>query len=392
MWSVTDLQRAAATAVESRWGDLVAHVNEYAAARDAAGTPVPEAFFSRAGATGLQALSLPPPIGGGADPAQWIATLEHLGYLCRDYGFPLLLSNRALLAQALFDTGRRDLIDDYVTPIAHGELGIAVAYSEDADAFSLRTTLTRTKTAGRFVLEGHKDFVMGGGLAEVFLVYARTDTGDVSVCLVQRDDPGVTVTAADPLGTRTAAPVSLDLHAVQLSPERIVVDCDGLAHIQHLLGARRHTVCAAPLGRARALVEMTAARLASTTRHGQPLTALPNVQAALGRMYIAIEAARAMLYRVASRTPDQIDPVFDPPAAAAKHFIAEQVRYVLEQAIRVLGGQFYYGDPGFGACLRDFAGLVAVARTQDLLEVNLGALAAAQLAPQPLPDLEVARP
>jgi alkylation response protein AidB-like acyl-CoA dehydrogenase len=107
-------------------------------------------------------------------------------------------------------------------------------------------------------------------------------------------------------------------------------------------------------------------------------------------MYIAVEAARAMLYRVADRPADQVDPVFDPPAAAAKHFIAEQVRYVVEQAIRVLGGQFYYGDPAFGACLRDFAGLVAVAGTQDLLEVNLGALAAAHLAPQPL--LEGVRP
>lgn len=45
----------------------------------------------------------------------------------------------------------------------------------------------------------------------------------------------------------------------------------------------------------------------------------------------------------------------------------------------MLGGHFYYGDPYFGTCLRDFAGLATVAGTQDLLEINLGALAGTQL-------------
>jgi alkylation response protein AidB-like acyl-CoA dehydrogenase len=87
-----------------------------------------------------------------------------------------------------------------------------------------------------------------------------------------------------------------------------------------------------------------------------------------------------MLYRAARRVAaGEADPLFDPVLSAAKHFIVERVRSVLEETLQVLGGYFYYGDPYFGTCLRDFAGLVAVAGTQDLLEVNLGTLACMHL-------------
>jgi alkylation response protein AidB-like acyl-CoA dehydrogenase len=379
-WSVTEHQRRAADLVEKRWGALLAEINTDAETRDAAGSPVPEKFFAQAAETGLLALPLPPGIGDGMDLADWAAVLEHIGYLCRDSGFPLVLSFRAILAQALLESGRRDLVENYVVPVARGEIGLALAYSEDADALSFRTTL-RT-TAGGYVLDGHKDFMTGGGLAHVFLTYARTEAGDMAACLVHRDDPGVLVTALDPVGTRTSAPAALDLRAVPLAPERVVVGSDGLAHAQQLLNARRLIVCCAPVGRARALVELTAARVGSTMRNGQPVASLPNVQGTLGRMYIAVEAARAMLYRAAARPAGEADPIFDPLASAAKHFVVEQVRYVLEQAMRVLGGHFYYGDPYFGICMRDFAGLAAIAGTQDLLEVNLGALAGAYLTPR----------
>lgn len=377
MWSVTDRQRRAAELVDERWGALLDEISAEAAARDAARAPIPAEFFRRAGATGLQALPLPPEVGGSMDTADWVAVLEHIGYRCRDNGFPLVLNIRTSLARILFDPDRPDLIDDYVAPIAHGDLTIAIGYTENSDVLSFRTTLT--KTGDGFVLDGRKDFMTGGANADVFLVYARTDTGDLVGCLVHRDDPGVTVVPVEPLGTRTCAPAAIELRGVPLAVSRVVSGKDGLSHAQRFLNDRRLMVCCAPVGQARALVEMTAARLGSTIRGGRSLDSLSNVQATLGRMYIAVEAARAMLYRAAEQPATEIDAAFNPVISAAKHFIVQQVRFVAEQAMRVLGGHFYYGEPYFGICLHDFAGLVTVAGTQDLLEINLGALASAYL-------------
>lgn len=379
MWSTRGPERETAAEVDARWGRLLADINIDASTRDAAGTPIPRRFFTEAGALGLQALALPPEVGGeGMDPLSWTLVLERIGYLCRDAGFPLILGFRTIIAQALLESGRPDIIARYVVPVARGTMGIAMAYSEDADAFALRTTLRRT--ADGYLLTGHKDFMTGGLHADVILTYARTEADDMAACLVHRDDPGVDITPLDPVGTRTSGPAALDLHDVLLPEERIITAVDGLSHAQRLLNARRLIVASAPVGRAQALVELSTARLRTTVRYGQPLSELPNVQGSLGRMYIAVEAARAMLYRAASRLTDgESDPLFDPVLSAAKHFIVERVRFVLEEALQVLGGHFYYGDPYFGTCMRDFAGLVAVAGTQDLLEVNLGTLACMHL-------------
>lgn len=387
MWSLTADEERVARLVDQRWGHLLTEINTDAAQRDAANVTVPARFLAAAGDSGLQAFPLPGEAHGeGADLLTWAMVLEQIGYRCQDTGFPLIVGIRATIAHVLLESGKPGLIREYVTPIARGTLGIALAYSEDADAFSMRTTVCRV-TGGGYRLSGRKDFMTGGLAAEVFLTYARNESGDLTACLVHRDDPGVEITPLTPVGTRTSGPAALRLRDVPLAPGRIVTAVDGLSHAQHLLNSRRLIVCCAPVGRARALVELSIARLETTIRNGQPLTTLPNVQAALGRMYIAVETARAMLYRTAAMAAHgSSDPLFDPAVSAAKHFIVERVRFVLEQAMQVLGGYFYYGDPYFGICMRDFAGLVAVAGTQDLLEVTIGALAAARRAASPEPE------
>jgi alkylation response protein AidB-like acyl-CoA dehydrogenase len=67
------------------------------------------------------------------------------------------------------------------------------------------------------------------------------------------------------------------------------------------------------------------------------------------------------------------EPIFDPVVSAAKYFAVEQIRFVLERALNVLGGHGFYGTPHLGRYMSDYAGLVLVAGTQDILEVNLGA-------------------
>jgi alkylation response protein AidB-like acyl-CoA dehydrogenase len=320
-------------------------------------------------------LTLPTEVGGaGLDAVTWTLVMERVGYLCRDSGFPLIVGIRNVIAETLLESGRADLTERYVVPIVAGTLSAALAYSEDSDAFTQRTVLR--EHGDGYLLSGHKDFMTGGDHAEVFLVYAGNEAGDMVSCLVHREDPGVTVTRLEPVGMRTSGPAALDLRDVPVPADRLVAAVDGLSHAQRLLNSRRLIVSCAPIGRARTVVELCVARLTSTIRHGLPLIEQPNVQASLGRMYLAVETARAMLYRAARRVADgEADPLFDPVVSAAKHVVANQVSLVLDEAMRILGGYFYYGDPYFGTCLRDFAGLIAVAGTQELLEINLGTLA-----------------
>src|SRR5262249_45953970 len=148
---------------------------------------------------GLLGLTLPTEVGGaGLDPVTWTLVMERVGYLCRDSGFPLIVGIRNVIAETLLESGRADLTERYVVPIVAGTLSAALAYSEDSDAFAQRTVL-RERASG-YLLSGHKDFMTGGDHAQVFLVYARSEGGDMVSCLVHREDPGVTVTRLHPVG------------------------------------------------------------------------------------------------------------------------------------------------------------------------------------------------
>jgi alkylation response protein AidB-like acyl-CoA dehydrogenase len=364
--------------VRRRWGDYLERVSAGAAERDVAAEPIPASMLAEAGPNGLQAYALPVGIGGeGADALAWGQVLEHVGYLCEDVALPLLLSIRTTIAQMLARSGPAELVERYAVPIARGRLGVATCFTEDADVFAMRTVLRRDQR-GDLRLTGLKSYVSGAMQAEVFLTYALDESSDMVAVLVHRTDPGVTVTPVDAIGHRSSGAASVGYDGVRLPADRLIVAHDGLAHAQSFLNERRLYICCAPVGRCQRILELCVGHVTSTVRYGQPLADMQNVQATIGRMYAAIEASRAVLHSALRRVAGgDADLLFDPVVSAAKYVVAEQVRYVLDQAFRIMGGQAYYGDPRYGRYQRDFAGLIAAAGTQDVLEVNLGAIVVA---------------
>lgn len=358
--------------VRSRWGDLLAEIGAGAADRYAEGVPVPKQAFAAAGALGLQAFPLPAAVSGeGADAVTWGRALEEIGYLCADPAFPTVVSIHTAIAGLLCATGDEHLVDAYAVPISRGECLPALAFSEGTDLLSLRTELT--PDGPDFRLSGRKGFITGGLLADVFLTYAATGQGDLAACLVAADSDGVEVEPAHATGFRTAGAASVTFKDVRIPAGHVLAPADGLSHAQQYLNARRIVIASFTTGQIRRLLEDTAARLRESVRYGQTLMDLPNVQAAVGRMYIAVEASRAIVHRALARLDaGDADPVFDPVISAAKHHVTEQALAAVNEAFRVLGGHAYFGDPRYGMFLREVHGLLAGAGTQDLLEINLG--------------------
>ncbi|MFD6070280.1 acyl-CoA dehydrogenase family protein [Amycolatopsis lurida] len=366
-------QAEIAELVGSRWGSLLDQVSDTVVERDETRCPPPAELMDALALAGLHRLSLPPAVGGdGVDVLTWGMVLEQIGYRCTDSALPMIINHTIDIARFIAESGRADLIEKYARPIGRGTIGAGIAYTEDADAWSFDTVLRRK--GDDFVLTGHKTYVTAGVMSDVFLVYPLDETGDMVACLVERDDPGVTVTPATPLGMRTAGAASLTFEDVPLPAERILEPSDGLTHAQRFLSNQRLWITCAPLGRAQRILEDCATWLSGSIRYGEPVSGLKNVEATLGRMYVAIESARSMLYRALTHVgAGHAEPVFDPLLSAAKCFAADQIGFVLESAFRVMGGQGFYGSPHLGRYLRDFTGLPVVAGTNDILEVNLGA-------------------
>jgi alkylation response protein AidB-like acyl-CoA dehydrogenase len=359
--------------VEQRWGALLAQMGKAADHRQLVGEVVPREFFAMAGAAGLIGFAFPQDIGGGgADLPTWGAVMEEFARVCAEPAFPIVMSMGTGVASVLQACGRPDLAEGYVQPIIRGERTATLAFSEDADPFSMRTELRRVE--GGYLSSGEKDFITGAMTADVFLTYGRDEAGRVVGFLVHSDDDGVEVLPASGLGFRTSGMGRLVLRNVPIAADR-VIGTDGLTHAQHYLNHRRLILACLVTGMMRALLARCVTRLRTTVRHGGPVTELPNVQAAIGRMHIAVETTRAVVASTLARVADGVvDPVFDIGISAAKHFATEQALLLVTQAFRVLGGHAYYGDPHYGIFLQDCVALLCAAGTQELIEVNIGAL------------------
>lgn len=362
--------------VDQRWGRFLSEAGEEVARHYLTGTVMPRSLIRTAGKIGIQGLSFPKEVGGaGADTATWGRALEEVTYRCGELSLPLLLSTSASVADTLLKVGHADLTEEYVVPLITGERAASLAFSEDSDAISMRTTIRRQ--GNEYRISGHKDYVTGGLVADVLLTYARDESGYIVGCLVETSDPGVELSAAGGIGFRAGGMARLTLHDTPVPARRVIAADDGLTHAQLYLNGRRLAIACLATGVTRALLQRCQARLRTAIRNGQPVLAQPSVQGAIGRMHIATEASRALLHRALTYTAQgQANPVFDPMISAAKHFATEQALFAINQALRLLGGHGYYGDDFYGGYLRDSVALLCAAGAQDLLEINIGALVA----------------
>lgn len=351
---------------------LQTRVNPGTAARDEQRTPIPRTLLCEAADLGLLGATLPSQVGGaGYDLNRWGLILETIGYTCDDNAFPLLVSLFSAVAQTVYDSGRADFIDRYVRPAVRGEKLLSFAWTENADAFSFASTAIRDGDA--FLVNAEKFLVTGGMLADAFMIYLRDERDDVITLLVDRSLPGVTVTPVPTMGMRAAGLAALHMENVRVPLSHLLVANDGIGHVQRFLNRRRVIVTCGFLGRMRAVLEQTVTHLEATIRYGAPLTALPTVQATVGRMYMAVATAQVVMHNALVRlgAGDYVAE-WDPHLSVAKHYLIERAIEVGDQALHLGGGRGYACAHQIERNLRDFYGFLAGAGAQDILEVDIG--------------------
>ncbi|ATX62978.1 acyl-CoA dehydrogenase family protein [Yersinia hibernica] len=363
--------------IKRLYGDLIEEeVNKKTQYRDYNSIPIPNDVVKKFSALGLFTYMLPNKYGGKElGDAVWGHVLEKIGYLSSDTSLPFLISVRVSFTSALIATESQFFIEEYVSQLAIGEQFGAFAYTENADAFSFSSHAIYCSDTNKYILNGTKRYITGGATADLFLVFVRSEkSSDLQVFLVKRSDPGVEITPRMMHGVHSLGIAQLDLNNVQLDKDRLLVASDGLSFVQrYFLNSRRSLLPTLFLGRARAIIEQTIHYLQKTIRYDAPLAEMQHVQAAIGRMTIALETARTMVFHSLERQArKESDPYWDPISSAAKHYAIEQINYIVLMALKLTGGWGYTEESGFGRSQRDFASMLAGADPQEKLEVDLG--------------------
>jgi acyl-CoA dehydrogenase len=230
----------------------------------------------------------------------------------------------------------------YLPAVANGHKIAAFALSEEAagsDVAAIATTAERDGAG--FVLNGAKTWISNGGIADFYVVFARTGEGPgakgLSAFVVDADAPGLTVAerialiAPHPLAT-------LRFEDCRVPRARLLGEPgQGFRIAMATLDVFRPSVGAAALGMARRALDETLARAGSRKLFGGALAELQMVQGKLADMALAIDAAALLVYRAAWARDAGAERITR-EAAMAKLHATEAAQAVIDDAVQLHGG------------------------------------------------------
>jgi acyl-CoA dehydrogenase len=227
-------------------------------------------------------------------------------------------------------------------PVRRGEAVAAFALSEPdagSDVATMTTTAARTQEGWR--IDGVKTFISNGGIADHYVVFARTGEAPgargLSAFLVEANTPGlsvaerITVIAPHPLATLRFE------ECVVADENRLGAAGEGFKVAMATLDIFRPTVGAAALGFARRALDEALARATARPMFGGRLADLQMTQAKLADMALGIDAAALLIYRAAWARDAQGGRITR-EAAMAKLYATEAAQRIIDDAVQLFGG------------------------------------------------------
>jgi acyl-CoA dehydrogenase len=216
------------------------------------------------------------------------------------------------------------------------------ALTEPASGSDVAATATVAEMVpGGFRILGEKTYISNGGIADVYVVIARTGEAPgargLSAFLVPADAAGLSVVERiEVMAPHPLAHLSFDSVFV---PDSALIGASGAGFkvAMSVLDVFRSTVGAAALGFARRALDEALVRVKSRRIGGAALAELQMVQGHIADMALQIDASALLIYR-AAWTKDQGAARISREAAMAKLYATEAAQKVIDAAVQLHGG------------------------------------------------------
>jgi len=287
--------------------------------------------------------------------------IEELARYCASTS--LILAAQTLAGTPLVLFGNELQKQDYLPRLAKGEWLAAYALTEPeagSDAGSMRTTAIRK--SDRYVLNGSKHFITNGGLAQLTIVFARTDPEagikGISTFLVEKDLPGFSAGKVEhKMGIRGSQTTELVFTDCEVPADKLLGrEGEGFKIAMTTLDRTRPCVAAQALGIAQGAFDYALDYVKTRKQFGKPIAEQQGIQFMIAEMATELEAARLLVYRAAmlvDRSQTEPDLRFSQESAMAKMYASEMAVRVVDKALQFLGGYGYMTEYPLERMYRD---------------------------------------
>lgn len=311
---------------------------------------IPPEIRETAKRMGLFGFALPEAYGGlGLSMEEESRIVIELGYTT-----PALRSmfgtNNGIAGHVLMEGGTQSQREEWLPKIASGDAVASFALTE-ADAGSDPSGMTTRAQwdGGEWTLSGAKRYITNAPLADVFMVFARTDpvakaTRGISTFLVPRGTPGLSVGPRDhKMGQFGAWTADVNFDDVRMPAGALVGGDAGLhsgwATAMKCLAHGRIHIAALCVGMAERLVDESVEYARTRKQSGRPIAGFQLIQGLIADSVTEFQAGRSLVLASARAFDDGSDRKVGP--STAKYFCSEMVGRVADRAVQIHGGAGY---------------------------------------------------
>ena len=310
---------------------------------------IPRELIAEMGALGFMGAYVPEQYGGaGLDVLSYMLIVEEINRACASTGVALC-SHVSLAVDPILHHGSDEQKARYLPALASGERIGCFALSEPAsgsDAAAMRTGATRQGDS--WVLNGTKNFITNGSIADVAIVFAQTDPTErhkgIAAFIVETKTPGFSVGKLEKkLGIRGSDTAQLVFQDCRVPAANLLGEVgEGLRIALSTLDGGRISIAAQAVGIARACLEDSLAYAKQREAFGKRIADFQAIQWMLADMATEIDAARLLTWRAAAAKDAGEDHIL--AAAEAKLFASDVAVRAARDCVQIFGGYGYLKD------------------------------------------------
>ena len=304
---------------------------------------------------GFLGMTIPRGFGGqGLGYLEAVLVIEEIAQVCGVTARIVVETNMGALGaiMAYGSEAQKRLAADLV--LDGDKPAICITEPEAGSAATEMTTRADRKD-GRYVLNGRKHWITGGGVSRLHLIFARVfhdgvEQGIGGFIAFRDDGPGLVIGRREPtMGLRGIPETEIVIEDLALGEDRLLVPPEGLgrgfAQLMTAYNGQRVGAATVALGLAAGAYEQALDYSGRREQFGRPICEFQGLQWMLADMSIQLSAARALIHQAAAAPGEGGFP--DVTASAqAKVFAADMAIKVTNDALQIFGAPGYSrGNP-----------------------------------------------
>ncbi|MEJ8764498.1 MULTISPECIES: acyl-CoA dehydrogenase [unclassified Oceanobacillus] len=334
-------------------------------------------IFDKMAELGLTGIPWPEKYGGiGADFVSYCIAVEELSRVCASTGVTLS-AHLSLASWPIYTYGTEEQKKTFLYLLATGEALGAYALSEPGAGSDVAAMKTIAKKDGDdYILNGNKVWITNGGVADIYIVFAKTDPAanhkGISAFIVEKGTEGFTFGKKEKkLGIRSSPTTELIFENCRIPKENLLgEEGEGFKIAMTTLDGGRNGIAAQAVGIAQGALDASINYAKEREQFGKPIAHNQGISFKLADMATEVEAARLLTYQAAWLESN--GKPYGKESAMSKLFAGDAAMRITVEAVQIFGGYGYTKDYPVERYMRDAKITQIYEGTQEVQRLVIG--------------------